>query len=323
MSRFISQSFMDDLERGKLSKVLEIIRQDDTLMLELRGDRITIYYRGGKLLEIKEKEDSSYGFYPGDTKYLGKSSPVPDLSGVMINRGCDTTTLEDYIAKFKYNIDKYFGGIRNKTKVKKRFSIENEIRQHLVRENNYTKGAEKTDYFIIDTEYQTKEGKKFDIVALEWISKSQARKQQGGYKPRIVVFELKYGEDAIKGNCGICGHIKDFDDFASDKNRVRDFIKEMTDVLKQKIQLRLIPYLTAKNIIPKGIAKDIDFVTIIANYKNASKSLLNEIVKSPKFQMMTANFLGYGLYKQNLLDNKQVIDLLRSKEVEAVHTNNE
>lgn len=311
MSRNISKAFLDDLTKGKLSEVLKIIKQDDTLMLELRGNRIITYYRGGKLLEIEEVAPSIYSFNAGDKNYLTGNS-VPSLKSIMDRGQCNIELLETYIAKFKYYIDKYFGGIRNGSTRRNRFSIENEIRQHLVRENNHTKKADQTDYFIIDTEYETHNKKKFDIVALEWIANASKRKQQGGYKPQLVVFELKYAEAAISNKCGIRDHLKDFEDFVADEIRVKNFKEEMLKVLEQKRELGLIPYLSFRNKNKvSDVVKDIEFVNIIANYKNESTLLLKEITAISQFKIMTSNFMGYGLYKRNIINKEQAIELLK------------
>ena len=97
MCRNISNAFLDDLTKGKLSKVLETIKQDDTLMLELRGNRVITYYRGGKLLEIEEVDSSKYSFHDGDRNYLMGNS-VPNLKSIMDKDQCDIELLETYIA---------------------------------------------------------------------------------------------------------------------------------------------------------------------------------------------------------------------------------
>lgn len=309
MNRYLSETFKDDLIEGELKQVLEIIRQDDTLMLELRGNKVIVYYRGGKLLEIKETEPHRYSFIAGDKKYLmGKSGM--SLKTIYSSGQYDIETLENYIATFKYSIDKYFGGLRNGETRRNRFSIENEIRQHIVRENNYTKKADQTDYFILDTEYETHNGKKFDIVALEWIADSPKRKLQS-YKPRLAVFELKYAEAAISDKCGLCEHLKDFEDFIADKARVEDFKREMLKVLEQKREMGLIPYLTFKNQNKvSAMAEEIEFINIIANYKHESTKLSTEIKKMRHFKMMKSNYMGYGLFKRNIMDKEQVLNLL-------------
>ena len=58
--RDISQSFFDDLKDGSLKPMLELVRNDDTLCLELRGSNVVIYYRGGALYTIYEKQEHVY-----------------------------------------------------------------------------------------------------------------------------------------------------------------------------------------------------------------------------------------------------------------------
>ena len=55
MSRSLENSFMNDLEKGKLRFLLERIQRDSTLDLQFRGNYINIYYRGGVILELKTK----------------------------------------------------------------------------------------------------------------------------------------------------------------------------------------------------------------------------------------------------------------------------
>ena len=50
--RAISSKFMCDLMDGFLLPLTEQVRNDDTLMLALRGSYINIYYRGGSILKF-------------------------------------------------------------------------------------------------------------------------------------------------------------------------------------------------------------------------------------------------------------------------------
>jgi hypothetical protein len=61
MARKIKQAFLDELLTGRLNTILKYVREDDTLNLELRGDRITIYYRGGSILSIYQDTYSFEG----------------------------------------------------------------------------------------------------------------------------------------------------------------------------------------------------------------------------------------------------------------------
>ena len=60
MKRAISQEFLESLQKGELSPILEIVINDRTLDLEMRGSEIDIYYQGLKLLSITEKGNGIY-----------------------------------------------------------------------------------------------------------------------------------------------------------------------------------------------------------------------------------------------------------------------
>ncbi|MBO5971595.1 MAG: hypothetical protein J6Q07_01115 [Alistipes sp.] len=307
MARAISDIFLNDLLNGSLSEIREIILKDDTLMLDLRGKSIMVYYRGGKLLEIKEN-GKSYQFICGDKQYIAPNFTIPNVE-FADDGSCDTSLIEEYIAKFKYNMDIYFGGIRINNKKPKRHSLENEIRQHIVRENNFTKIAKDTDYFILDTECGIGNGKKIDFVAIEWISKTNARKLQNGYRPKLVFFELKYGGESMARNSGLKSHLDDFKLFKENNKMVESFKKDMLEVLEQKRKLGLIPYLNCENKNDiKEFADDIELIFLIANYKKNSEVLMREIEQMEEFQMITASYLGYGLYKNNLVDKSILKD---------------
>lgn len=48
--RQLSSSFLKMLLEGNYRPVLKMIKEDDTIDMEMRGDSVIIYYRGGKLL---------------------------------------------------------------------------------------------------------------------------------------------------------------------------------------------------------------------------------------------------------------------------------
>ncbi|MCF2596209.1 hypothetical protein [Pseudoflavonifractor phocaeensis] len=50
--RQVSEEMLNAFLSGELSSLLEAVKKDDTLDLELRGDSVNIYYRGGSLFKI-------------------------------------------------------------------------------------------------------------------------------------------------------------------------------------------------------------------------------------------------------------------------------
>ena len=50
--RGITESFIQQFESGVLRPILDRLRHDDTLSLEIRNGYVSIYYRGGNLLRL-------------------------------------------------------------------------------------------------------------------------------------------------------------------------------------------------------------------------------------------------------------------------------
>ena len=113
----------------------------------------------------------------------------------------------------------------------------------------------------------------------------------------------------MAGNSGLKSHLDDFKLFKENDEIVKSFKEDMLKVLYQKRQLGLIPYLKWKNkndIVE--FADDIELIFLIANYKKNSEVLMREIEKMEEFQMITSSYLGYGLYKNNLVDKSILKD---------------
>jgi hypothetical protein len=283
MARQIKDVFVNELVSGTLAPLLVYVQQDDTLNLELRGDRITLYYRGGAILTIRE---TSYKFEGLTPKYLNGTSIITPL----------ISNIDDYIPKAKHIIDIYIPTVKNHLG-------EKDIQQHIARENNYSPNSLDTDYFIIDTEYQ--DLGRFDIVALRWDSKASIRRLPKSFQPTITIFEVKQGFNAISGSSGMVKHINDFSKFLLSPN-VSSFKSDMIDVFSQKRQLGLIKGMGKyKNV--KMVAPDIDFVFVMANNKHQSSKLGTELAKIPNCRFIYANPMGYGLYARNIIDKNQFI----------------
>jgi hypothetical protein len=67
--RGLSTTFITDLSGGLLNPILERVKNDSTLCLEIREGYINIYYRGGNIIEIREKKLGKY-YASFDVKYI-------------------------------------------------------------------------------------------------------------------------------------------------------------------------------------------------------------------------------------------------------------
>jgi hypothetical protein len=262
------------------------------LDLEIRENYINIYYSGGNVLKVT-KQNGSYGF-EFDYNYL---EPCPHIDKNTLVQCQNKMDWNAYFPIAKQAMDFYFTLIRKE---------EREFQQLVVRENNYSSIANSTDYFVIDIEYDNHEDAKFDIVAAEWPSEGPIRKLQKGFKPKLVIIEMKYGDGALTGDSGLKKHCDDYNTFISNPLKVENFKQEMLEVFKQKRELGLIPCLAEssnKNEVLE-FDKDIEFIFLLANHDPESSILKTELnaLSNEKIKFITSNFMGYGLYNQNVFD---------------------
>jgi len=301
MKRLLSTTFTADLHKGKL---LEYVKRDNTLDIEIRENYINIYYRGGNALKVTGIGDKRYNYH-FDREYLKTAT---FLSEETINAYKTKLDWNNYFPVVKQAMDFYF------TKYSKE---EREYQQIVVRENNYSSIANSTDYFIADIEYDNRKNARFDIVAIEWLSDASIRKLKNGYKPKLVVIEMKYGDGAFKGSAGISKHITDFNNFIANPQTVSEFKEEMLDVFRQKRQLGLIPCLSGdknSNVVTQ-VADEIEMMFLIVNHDPASSILQAELnsLDNHNIKFITSNFTGYGLFKENVFDYHEFIQRFKSQ----------
>lgn len=284
--RQLSSSFLKMLLEGNYRPVLKMIKEDDTIDMEMRGDSVIIYYRGGKLFELYENGT----LIPLDNQY-GTTQSVLSIDNVI-----------SYCQEAKYLIDRY------QTSTKRNLG-EKEISQRIVLENNYSPYSIDTDYFIVDMEFY--DGKQFDLVALKWESTSSAHKTK---RCTLALIETKQGYSTLrssKDNPGINRHYSDYIEFVKSSG-IEDFKNDMLEIFKQKCILGLINGINGKDDKLKvdkdtqfQLSKDIEFVVILANYKQASDNLINELDEMPKdnvCKFSVSSFMGYGLFSKSIFD---------------------
>lgn len=292
--RSISSSFLEQLKTGSLKSITDYVRVDPYLDLELRGNSVIIYYRGGKVLTVDEK-----GVLTGlvDEYYLSPDTEriLPSIDG-----------LHDYLAHAKHIVD-----IHESTKNSK--LGEKEIQQRVVYENNLSVNADNTDYFIADVEWADNDVLcgRADIVAFRWNHMEHCNRIV-----QLTLIEVKQGKDAIRTNGenspGLKKHYKDYLSFKEDQEYVDCLAKDMLLVLKQKKELGLVKGLDKlfekeNTEIEPQIEAEPDFLFLLANYHYYSKYLqieCKDLQDDCKF--INASFCGYGLYKDLIKIKKEL-----------------
>ena len=128
--RQLSPNFLTMLLKGAYYNILKMVQEDDTVDMEMRGESVIIYYRGGKLFELYENGT----LVTLDNQY-GTTQTVLSIDNII-----------QYSQEAKHLIDRY------QTTVKRNLG-EKEISQRIVQENNYSPYSIDTDYFIVDMEF--------------------------------------------------------------------------------------------------------------------------------------------------------------------------
>lgn len=288
MTRAISTEMFKALQSGVLHPLLELVHHDQTLDMELRGNSINIYYRGGSLFTLKEDPSNSFSIF-FNSKYCNTilAKLYPKLSS--------TPSVDEAIQNlpfYKQAMDFWFS---NHPK------LEREIQQEIVTENNNHRDISYgTDYYIIDIEYaDTENNSRFDMVAIKWPSTSNGR--QNGKEATLALIELKYGDGAIGGASGVEKHLQDSEAFLSAIENLSDFCEDMTQVFEQKCELELINGIKGNH--PNIKANNPEIIFIFANHKPAKQQLKEEVKKLNSnwtVRIANASAMGYGLYDKKM-----------------------
>ena len=301
--RSISEGLMKILREDYL-KITEYVRISPYLDMEMRGNCVMVYYRGGKILTIFEDKVME-GLAVEYHKDKNEKLLVPHIE-----------TIEDYFAKAMHIIDIHEAFAKSKLG-------EKEIQQRVVFENNLSVNADKTDYFVADVEWADNDilGGRADIIAFRWNHMEHRKRLL-----QLTIIEVKQGEKAIvtsvdnngKVSAGLSKHYDDFEKLRQDKDGVKALAEDMLVVLKQKKDLGLIKGLdwlfedSRKNKITPEILPEVDFMFLLSNYHHYSDNLKNELKKLPDdARFISSSFMGYGLYK-DFIRSKKDLNLTKS-----------
>lgn len=291
--RRINENFYNALKTGKLKKLLDCVLEDDSLCLELRGEAVNIYYRGGSLFKIDDKYNITFDLgYDKDKKL----NPNPDVEEAVKS-----------IPFYKQAMDRWFH---------EHPKYEREFQQIILRENNNSgKISRATDYYIVDIEYQdTENSSRFDMVAFKWPSNGAARKNTNALS--LALIEVKYGDNAVGGSAGIKKHLDDLKSFINDKEKLKEFKEDMEQVFKQKCNLGLMDGLQEHQFKVSLSDDEPEVIFIFANHDPESKKINNILsdinISDYPFKILAAqsSFMGYGLYMDNMIEIKDFINML-------------
>ncbi|MGL4985986.1 MAG: hypothetical protein ACRC5H_02465 [Treponemataceae bacterium] len=294
--RMLSDEFMKALLTGSLNDILKRVKEDDTLLLQIRKNYINIYYRGCSALKLDAPTTKSENYMATIDKAYLKEGSAPTFE---FN---PDTWLAD-LPTIKNNIDCNLGAKRRS---------EREFQQLVARENSFSEIANSTDYFIVDIERTDHIGR-FDMVAIKWLATSHDRKNPTDCQ--LVFIEMKYGHKSFDN---LEKHYEDINKFLFNN----DLREEALSIFKQLRELGLVE-LSEKNKNEVVHLNDkVEFILLCANLSpNSTKNTdIQEIVnkfdqskpKNLDYRFATASFMGYALYDKFMLNKDDFFTLLIS-----------
>jgi hypothetical protein len=303
--RKLSSHFMMQLKQGILQSILHRVQNDDTLFLSIRNKYVSIYYRGGSILKLKESSSDKYQAY-FDRKYLKGNSYLQNKVQHIPNIIQSSTDAELWVNAFAYLKEGMDLWLRDHRK------SEREYQQVVARENNFSSIANETEYYITDIEYMNPSiGAKADMLGIKW--KASDRSRAKNCVP--VLIEMKYADSALKGKSGIKKHLQDFHQQINGKH-YQEVLKTIQSQFEQLMELGLIE----GNFISRGTVPQLDpkiqpeVLLLLANHNPRSK-ILADVLKDPsvialintlQVKFIFNRFAGYGLHEDNILSFQQI-----------------
>ena len=236
-------------KEGKLGGLIEMVKNDDELVLQIREDYFNVYYKGGNMLKVSSENSFQFDYnyfkceISLDTQEQRKKRI--DKRRSILDSLKNTRDYKTFIDEMKKLMDKYWIWLYNE----KHRSLHEKDTQHALCISN----TESTDYTIIDLEFQVsirkdctyhyepsslprhpgiyvcEKSPRFDIIAVRNSDR------------RLCVIELKNGLDALVGKSGIGDHADSFEGSIG-KNPLAEFAftKEMKKLVSDKKHLELL-----------------------------------------------------------------------------------
>lgn len=240
--RGINSRFIEDLMTGELSFFLERVKQNSELCLEIRNGYINIYYRGGNLLRITQKK-AGYSFY-FDSKYcLNKENEMNHHTF----KNLDNKQPGVYEANFDLMMNE----------------MDDWFQFHPKAEREFQHNLLKTDFNIIDIEYQIKNNCRLDMLFYR--------------ENKLIIVENKFGNGAVGGNAGIAKHYHDMCDIIENDLYRVEIMNSVVNISQAKFKLGL-----SDLVIDRDDIEDIEILFIFADFNKRSNGIVGQMKQIEK-----------------------------------------
>ena len=236
------KSFKD----GNLNGLLEIVKNDSELVLQIRNDYVNIYYKGGNLAKIESENSIQFdeNYFNRETDKVkrekAKTTVCRTKKNDLLKVLKKSRDYKAYVGKMKPLMEEYWEWLKKERKTE----LKEKDMQHSLCINN----TENDIYTVIDLEFQIstiseykyetpkrpkgryrndeKKSPRFDIIAVRNSDK------------QLCVIELKCGTGALKGKSGLGDHADSFE--GTIKRNPTPFVKEIKKIIEDKRGLELL-----------------------------------------------------------------------------------
>lgn len=277
--RKLSRTFLNCLKSGFLSGLIECVRHDHDLNLEIRDAAINVYYKGNSLLRLAEA---------GSPLHYKAEIHSKFLTGVNISLDFTERTTPQFVK----NIPVIKENIINHGQ----HSLELEYEQMIIRANNFER-RNNTEYFIIDRQYAVREGR-FDLSGIYWDRDGRRRSQE----VPICLMEIKF---ALNQDIRLV-HEQLARYYEPIKNNAAAIAEEMQSIFRQKLALKLydqpVDRINAmKTLKFSGNIEDFQFIIVLVDYnRNSSLLALENIRELPFADQIKVFYSGFGMWRHNV-----------------------
>jgi hypothetical protein len=227
-------------EGGLLQQLLEIVKSNEDLVIEIRNNYFNIYYKGGNIAKVVSENsiqfDHNYfkGYQRPKYESEKKETERKELKNKWLSILKKQRNYNDFVSKMKDLMNDYWTWLKEE----KGKSLKEKDVQHSLCVNN----TELSEYTIIDVEFQVstedlyaykrpikpkgrfvaskKTSPRFDIVAVR------------NSDHQLCVIELKSGVNALYGKSGIGDHADSFEGTIGRMPKV--FLNEIKGVVNDK-----------------------------------------------------------------------------------------
>jgi hypothetical protein len=278
--RGLSDRFMNSLKTGHLSALTRKVIKDPDLDLQIRHNYLNIYYKGNSLLKLSETRQQQYKAYI-HPKFLG-DQPISALD--------DEASVESFLGRILY--------LKESIITYGKSSLEIEYEQLIIRANN-NEPRNNTEYFIIDRQYTTEKGERFDLTGIYW---SRSKKRSKGQEVPLCLIEIKFALNREIRQL----HRQLSAYYQSLQNQFKNIVAESQHVFRQKLDLGLYnqPQDRVEALKTLQISSDFtktQFILILVDYNPFSTLLdLDRLKQLPFDRQIKILYSGFGMWQQNL-----------------------